>query len=1060
MHPAAVEWDWCNVRLPCDRNAKVATGAVYDASRPWERGMSKEPEIEVEVESPGVPWIAAANEEPIGRLPIGQNELWWLREGDGSHGETPLAPEEVIESLADAFRFAQGTDVAPGLRTPQLGALHAVLARRTTESTEPVTIVLPTGTGKTETMLAVFCHEPKRILVVVPSDVLRTQIAEKFTTLGVLPSVGAVVGDYRSPVVFVLRSGLATAGDVDATVCRANVVVATAQALTSCSAEARTRIVEVCDRLFIDEAHHVAARTWRSLTEIFQGKEIVQFTATPYREDGKHLGGAIAYTYPLHLAQRDGLFARINYRSVVDLHDPDRAVAEAAVAELRADVDQGYDHLLMARVSSVERAREVIGLYEELAPDFRPIRIDVGLAESSRWKNREALVNRESRIVVCVNMLGEGFDLSALKIAAIHDPQKSLAVTLQFVGRFTRTGGSALGEASAFVPLQVAGIDDRLRKLYGEDADWNSVIRDLTEHEVGNERARSDFEKNFSESPREVAIRSIRPKMSTVTYRSKGDLTWEPEAIYDLFDGRLLTTRLGINNKDKVVWWISEEVTPVRWGDIATFSERVHHLHVVHVDDAGGFLYVNSTNNDSLHEDIAKAIGGEEVDLVHGETVYRILSRIARRVPTNVGLLDAISRSRRFSLHVGQDVLAAWTGDAATKMKTNIFAHGFADGRAVSFGASRKGRVWSHEEARDIHEWVKWARQVGPVISDGSISLDDVMDGFLVPEPAVERPPHVPLAIEWPHELVATMGESRRVVHAKQEFSFLDVDLRLLAHAADGSIAFEIATPAWSLNYEYVFRAGRPPLIRAIGVDGQVETAKGRESLSDFLTEHGLLVTFEDETVLTEQGVLLRPNRERHLYSTDGIETIDWTGVDIRRESQGALRDPATVQYRAIEVLRAESEWEIILDDDGAGELADIALLRRQDEDLHVLLVHCKFSSASQPGARIEDLYDVCGQAMKMNRAKSVPDLLAGRLLRREQKRRQYSRTGLVVGSDTILTKTVQEARVRRLHTTVAIVQPGLSKARVTEDIRALLGGTERFLAETHDMRLRVIGSP
>ena len=36
---------------------------------------------------------------------------------------------------------------------------------------------------------------------------------------------------------------------------------------------------------------------------------IVQFTATPFREDGKHLGGRIPYAYPLHLAQKHGYFA-------------------------------------------------------------------------------------------------------------------------------------------------------------------------------------------------------------------------------------------------------------------------------------------------------------------------------------------------------------------------------------------------------------------------------------------------------------------------------------------------------------------------------------------------------------------------------------------------------------------------------------------------------------------------------------------------------------------------------------------------------------------------------
>lgn len=995
----------------------------------------------------------------LGQLTVDSNELWWLREGSGAHGEEPRTPEAVALSLDGAFRFVEESETAAGLRAPQLGALHAVLAHRSMETADPITIVMPTGTGKTETMLAVFCHAPRRTLVIVPSDVLRTQIADKFATLGVLTKVGAVTGEFRCPVALVLKSGLSTVKDVDGVVSRANVIVATAQAVASCTETARARLMELCDRLFIDEAHHVAARTWRSVTDLFQGKEIVQFTATPYREDGQHLGGRVAYAYPLRLAQKNGYFARINYRSVIDLGDPDRAVAAAAIGQLRNDRAAGLDHLLMARVSSVARAKEIVALYQELAPELNPLRMDTGLAESTRRKGHRALSDRTSKIVVCVNMLGEGFDMSALKIAAIHDPQKSLAVTLQFIGRFTRVGGDAIGDASAFVPLQVAGIDDRLRKLYGEDADWNEVIQDLTEREVGQEKERSDFETAFTSLPREVAMRSIRPKMSTVTYRSTNELKWDPESIYELFQDRLLTTRLGINHKNKVVWWISEEATPVRWGDLAGFDELVHHLHVVHLDDEGAFLYINSTNNDSLHEDIAKAIGGDDVALVSGEIVYRILARISRRVPTNVGLLDAVSRARRFSLHVGQDVLVAWRGEGGTKMKTNIFAHGFADGRAVSFGASRKGRVWSHEEAHDIHDWVRWAREVGPTITDESISLESVMSGFLLPEPAKERPRYVPLGIEWPYELIATLSESRQIAFNGQAFSLLETDLRLTTHEPDGPLTFEVSTPVWSLGFEYVFRDDEPPVIRPTGEDAQVETPKGSTSLSAFLTQHGLLVAFEDEVILVEQGFLLRPNRERRLFPTEAIETVDWSGVNIQKESQGPDRDPDSVQYRAIEVLAAEADWEIVLDDDGTGELADIVLMSRRDEDLDLLLVHCKYSSEPQPGARIDDLYDVCGQAMKMNRAKSVSELLTKRLLRRETQRQGRRATGIVVGSVELLASIVREARYRTLHATVVIVQPGASKASISEDMRALLGGTERFLNETHAMKLRVIGS-
>jgi superfamily II DNA or RNA helicase len=995
----------------------------------------------------------------IATLNLDGNELWWLQSGPGAHEGQPASAEENDETLRGRFAFVEETNTARGLRTPQLGALHAILAHRSTEDTEPITIVMPTGTGKTETMLAAYCHSPGRTLVIVPSDALRTQTANKFVSLGVLPEVGAVSGDFKCPAVLVLKSAPTTTDAVDDLMRAANVIIATAQILSTCSADVRERFTSSCSRLFVDEAHHVAARTWRTVIDAFAGKEVVQFTATPYREDGKHIGGRLAYAYPLRLAQQHGYFASIAYRSVVDLADPDRAVATAAVQQLRDDLGAGLDHLLMARVSSVERAKDIIKLYEEIALDLTPVRIDTGLAPSTRMKRRDALFDRSSRIVVCVNMLGEGFDLPALKIAAIHDPQKSLAVTLQFIGRFTRTGKDALGEASAFVPLQVAGIDERLRKLYGEDADWNEVIQDLTEHGVGREKERTEFEHGFASLPREIAMRSVHPKMSTVTYQSSITLSWTPEKIYDLFEDRLLTTRLGINNKDKVVWWVSREAAPVRWGDFSSFNELVHHLHVVHVDDENGFLYINSTNNTSLHEDIAEAVGGKNVAIVKGETLYRILAKVQRRVPTNVGLLDSVSRNRRFSMHVGQDVLTAWRGEGATKMKTNIFAHGFSEGRAVSFGASRKGRVWSHQQARDIHDWVRWVREVGPAVTDVTVSLDSVMAGFLLPKPATERPPFVPLAIEWPYQVLATLSDTRKVSYGGQSFALLETELRLVEHEASGPLRFELVTPTWQLEFEFSFHQEDPPTITPVGDDGQIVTAAGAGSLAAFLTQNGLHVTFEDELVLVEQGFLLKPEREKRLFPREDIETPDWTGIDIKRESQGENRDPTSIQFRTIELLSAEADWDLIVDDDGNGELADVVCLRRLDDKLHVLLAHCKYSSEATPGARIDDLYDVCGQAMKMNRAKSIPEQLVKRLLRREQARQAHGKNRIVNGDLQTLVAIVNEARYRELKVTVAVVQPGMSGSKASEDMLALLGGTDRFLTETFQMAFRVLAS-
>lgn len=84
---------------------------------------------------------------------------------------------------------------------------------------------MPTGTGKTETMLSVLISSMcKRVLVVVPSDALRAQIAEKFETLGILKIPGNKILAEKAlrPVVGRLTSGPKSSTDVDSPPCQAS----------------------------------------------------------------------------------------------------------------------------------------------------------------------------------------------------------------------------------------------------------------------------------------------------------------------------------------------------------------------------------------------------------------------------------------------------------------------------------------------------------------------------------------------------------------------------------------------------------------------------------------------------------------------------------------------------------------------------------------------------------------------------------------------------------------------------------------------------------------------
>ncbi len=290
--------------------------------------------------------------------------------------------QAVFDSWIDAFSYVMEDPArgVKGLRGPQIGAVHSVHAHWTV-SDAPATIVMPTGTGKTETMLSVLVSARcARVLVVVPTDALRTQIAEKFLTLGVLkePGFRVLAEQAKCPIVGVLQHIPRDMAEVDEVFGRCHVIVTTSSIAGQCTAEVRDRMAALCTHLFIDEAHHAEAPTWSAFKAGFRARRVLQFTATPFREDGRPLDGKIIFEYPLRKAQQEGYFRPIRFRRVVEFNQKrsDEAIAKTAIEQLREDFDKG--HILMARAESVARAKEVFKIYERY-PEFKPVELHTGI---------------------------------------------------------------------------------------------------------------------------------------------------------------------------------------------------------------------------------------------------------------------------------------------------------------------------------------------------------------------------------------------------------------------------------------------------------------------------------------------------------------------------------------------------------------------------------------------------------------------------------------------------------------------------------------------------------
>ncbi len=170
------------------------------------------------------------------------------------------------------------------------------------------------------------------------------------------------------------------------------------------------------------------------------------------------------------------------------------------------------------------------------------------------------------RVVICVNMLGEGFDFPRLKVAALHDVHSSLPVTIQFTGRFTRAV-PRLGGATVIANMADQSMQNSLADLYAEDADWNELLTTKSEEAVSRHIGRGAFIAGFTGPDAEIPLRTMRPKIGAVIYRT-GCKGWSPARALDalprgvsLFDGprhnRAKDTFLFVTKEEEAIAWPS-----------------------------------------------------------------------------------------------------------------------------------------------------------------------------------------------------------------------------------------------------------------------------------------------------------------------------------------------------------------------------------------------------------------------------------------------------------------------------------------------------------------------
>ena len=995
-------------------------------------------------------------------------------------GEIAKNRKDLIKSIQEtwigAFSYVQ-EDVSrniSGLRAPQIGALHAIHAHWSV-SREVATIVLPTGVGKTETMVSILLTAPcDRLLVVVPTDALRTQIADKFLSLGILKSDGLNVlkPGVERPVVCSLQHIPTTVAEVDDLLTKAQVFVTTSAIAGQCSPEVRSRMAEGVPYLFIDEAHHAEAPTWKAFKGAFASSRVVQFTATSFREDDRPLDGRMIFRYSLKQAQIDGYFKPIHFEPITDFDQAsgDKKIAEKAVACLKRDLAKG--HVVMARVATVARAKEVYVFYEQY-PEFKPVQLHTGLTLKQQAEGRRMILSGESRIVVCVDMLGEGFDLPELKIAAFHDIRKSLAVTLQLAGRFTRTRPD-LGEATFIANDADVNVRDELRKLYSKDPDWNVLLPDMAEKITGEQASLQELVRGFTAFPEEIALNVVRPATSAVVYRTTCS-EWHPEEFKSGIPGAAACEQLhhATNAELNLLVIVAVRRVGLKWTDADNLFGWEWELYVVVWSPEQSLLYINGSTNAGDYKALAQAVTRNKATHIKGQNIFRAFDGIKRMRFHNAGVSEHIGRNVRYTGRMGSDVEPVMTQIQKGKAQKSVLdGSGYEGGAMSTMGASRKGRVWSHQRA-NLEQFIVWCKKVGTKLVNSTINPDEVLKGTLSPVSISQRPTKMPINIDWPETIYTEPERDWVIGWGGKECSLSEISINLVAPSSTTPLRFAVSDGSTAVEFEleiFVDESGDPNYRFLLRGDENVTIKHGAgaqsRSLTDFFERDPPTIWFADGSSLEgNEYIELKTNHPP--FDSHRIAVWDWTGTDLSKESQGLLKLATSVQARAIKEL-LKDDFDVIVDDDSSGEAADIVCIKivggiDAPTGLEVRFLHCKYSHGAQPGARVADLYEVCGQAQKSIWWASTPQKktdLFTHLMRRESARIAKGNASRIErGSLDLLKKIREVSRIYPVVFSIAIVQPGISAGGASHDQLQLLSVTENHLWEMFQIKFDVIAS-
>ena len=483
-------------------------------------------------------------------------------------------------------------------------------------------------------------------------------------------------------------------------------------------------------------------------------------------------------------------------------------------------------------------------------------------------------------------------------------------------------------------------------------------------------------------------------------------------------------------------------------------------MHIIYWNPDLKVFFINTTDKGTADK-FATAIFSN-YQRVRGEEVFRCLSGINRLMFATVGLNSAIAGPIRYKMFAGVDVATGISEASKNNVtKSNLFGVGYANGNKISIGCSYKGTIWA-KWVETIDYWKKWCDQNASKILDTKISVSDILKDALVPEAVEVRPAVVPYNIEFPIEI--ELNNSVYIKSSILDFPIYNMDIGLTISDETSPLTFFVGNNQLREDFTLVIDPSRQngfAVTHNSGASLSIVIGRKEVLLTDFFKEYPPLIRFIDRSSL-EGNLLVKLRNVPLQFPSANIIKWNWDGTDIEKESQGESKSSDSIQYRVIQELKNKNEYCLIFDDDNSGEVADVVTIKEDEasKELFFEFYHCKFSSDTKAGARVDDLYVVCGQAEKCIKWVQNSQELIERLKKRENDRLNNTKPSRFENGDLQLLHILKKKlKFYSAKFKVFIVQPGVDGSKISEPMHQVLCSASSYLMETYNIPLILICS-